>query len=112
MLIPINEARRTSRHRQAAAQCEVCDRAEEEIGERPSRAPSLLRNKDRLRPISCSRPTARCGPGRAVDTVANRGLASLEFTGTGAAKDLHSGRHGGGFTNPLARIAVSPATRA
>jgi acetylornithine deacetylase/succinyl-diaminopimelate desuccinylase-like protein len=38
-------------------------------------------------------------------TVANRGLAALEFTVTGAAKDLHSGRHGGGIHNPLAAIA-------
>ena len=38
-------------------------------------------------------------------TVANRGLTALEFTVTGAAKDLHSGRHGGGIHNPLAAIA-------
>jgi acetylornithine deacetylase/succinyl-diaminopimelate desuccinylase-like protein len=38
-------------------------------------------------------------------TVANRGLAALEFTVTGAAKDLHSGRHGGGIVNPLHAIA-------
>jgi acetylornithine deacetylase/succinyl-diaminopimelate desuccinylase-like protein len=38
-------------------------------------------------------------------TVANRGIAALEFTVTGAAKDLHSGRHGGGIHNPLAAIA-------
>jgi acetylornithine deacetylase/succinyl-diaminopimelate desuccinylase-like protein len=38
-------------------------------------------------------------------TVANRGIAELEFTVTGAAKDLHSGRHGGGIHNPLAAIA-------
>jgi acetylornithine deacetylase/succinyl-diaminopimelate desuccinylase-like protein len=34
-------------------------------------------------------------------TVANRGLAGLELTLTGPAKDLHSGRHGGGVANPL-----------
>jgi acetylornithine deacetylase/succinyl-diaminopimelate desuccinylase-like protein len=38
-------------------------------------------------------------------TVANRGLAALEFTLTGAAKDLHSGRHGGGVANPLQALA-------
>lgn len=38
-------------------------------------------------------------------TVANRGLAALEFTLTGAAKDLHSGRHGGGVANPLNAMA-------
>ncbi|MFI5310076.1 MAG: dipeptidase [Gemmatimonadales bacterium] len=38
-------------------------------------------------------------------TVASRGLAALEFTLTGAAKDLHSGRHGGGVANPLHAMA-------
>jgi acetylornithine deacetylase/succinyl-diaminopimelate desuccinylase-like protein len=32
-------------------------------------------------------------------TVASRGLAALEFTVTCAAKDLHSGRHGGAVNN-------------
>lgn len=39
-------------------------------------------------------------------TVANRGLAALEFTVKGAAKDLHSGRHGGGIANPLHAMAA------
>jgi acetylornithine deacetylase/succinyl-diaminopimelate desuccinylase-like protein len=43
-------------------------------------------------------------------TVANRGLAALEFTVTGAAKDLHSGRHGGSVANPLQAIAKLIAT--
>ena len=38
-------------------------------------------------------------------TVASRGLAGLEITLTGAAKDLHSGRHGGGVANPLHAMA-------
>lgn len=38
-------------------------------------------------------------------TVANRGICALEFAVTGAAKDLHSGRHGGGIANPLHAIA-------
>jgi len=38
-------------------------------------------------------------------TVANRGLAKLEFTLQGAAKDLHSGRHGGSVANPLHAMA-------
>ncbi|MGH6928789.1 MAG: M20/M25/M40 family metallo-hydrolase, partial [Dongiaceae bacterium] len=38
-------------------------------------------------------------------TVASRGLAALEFTLTGAEKDLHSGRHGGGIANPLHALA-------
>jgi acetylornithine deacetylase/succinyl-diaminopimelate desuccinylase-like protein len=38
-------------------------------------------------------------------TLANRGLAALELTLTGAAKDLHSGRHGGSVANPLHAMA-------
>ena len=38
-------------------------------------------------------------------TVASRGLAGLELTLTGAGKDLHSGRHGGGVANPLHAMA-------
>jgi acetylornithine deacetylase/succinyl-diaminopimelate desuccinylase-like protein len=38
-------------------------------------------------------------------TVANRGLAALEVTVTGPAKDLHSGRHGGSVANPLHALA-------
>ena len=38
-------------------------------------------------------------------TVANRGLAGLELTLTGPAKDLHSGRHGGAVANPLHAMA-------
>ncbi|HET6620019.1 MAG TPA: dipeptidase [Dongiaceae bacterium] len=43
-------------------------------------------------------------------TVASRGIAALEFTVTGAAKDLHSGRHGGGVANPLHAIAALVAS--
>ena len=38
-------------------------------------------------------------------TVASRGLASLDVTLTSAAKDLHSGRHGGSVANPLHAMA-------
>jgi acetylornithine deacetylase/succinyl-diaminopimelate desuccinylase-like protein len=38
-------------------------------------------------------------------TVANRGLAGLELTLKGPAKDLHSGRHGGAVANPLHALA-------
>src|SRR5207302_7502244 len=43
-------------------------------------------------------------------TVASRGLAGLELTLTGASKDLHSGRHGGGVANPLHGMARLIAT--
>ena len=39
-------------------------------------------------------------------TVASRGLCGLELTLTGAGKDLHSGRHGGGVANPLHAMAA------
>jgi acetylornithine deacetylase/succinyl-diaminopimelate desuccinylase-like protein len=39
-------------------------------------------------------------------TVASRGLCGLELTLTASAKDLHSGRHGGGVANPLHAIAA------
>ncbi len=38
-------------------------------------------------------------------TVASRGLCGLTLTLTAAAKDLHSGRHGGGVANPLHALA-------
>jgi acetylornithine deacetylase/succinyl-diaminopimelate desuccinylase-like protein len=38
-------------------------------------------------------------------TVASRGMLALELTVEGAAKDLHSGRHGGSAPNPLTAIA-------
>jgi acetylornithine deacetylase/succinyl-diaminopimelate desuccinylase-like protein len=38
-------------------------------------------------------------------TIASRGLCGLEVTLTGASKDLHSGRHGGGVANPLHAMA-------
>ena len=38
-------------------------------------------------------------------TVASRGLCGLSLTLTAAAKDLHSGRHGGGVANPLHAMA-------
>ena len=38
-------------------------------------------------------------------TVANRGMAGVELTLTAAAKDLHSGRHGGSVANPLHAMA-------
>jgi acetylornithine deacetylase/succinyl-diaminopimelate desuccinylase-like protein len=43
-------------------------------------------------------------------TVASRGLCGLELTVTAAAKDLHSGRHGGGVANPLTALARLIAT--
>jgi acetylornithine deacetylase/succinyl-diaminopimelate desuccinylase-like protein len=44
-------------------------------------------------------------PGVSSVNISSRGLISLEFTLTGPAKDLHSGRHGGGIMNPLSAMA-------
>jgi acetylornithine deacetylase/succinyl-diaminopimelate desuccinylase-like protein len=38
-------------------------------------------------------------------TVASRGLVALDVTVSGAAKDLHSGRHGGSAPNPIRALA-------
>jgi acetylornithine deacetylase/succinyl-diaminopimelate desuccinylase-like protein len=43
-------------------------------------------------------------------TVASRGIAALEFTVRGAAKDLHSGRHGGAVANPAQALATLVAS--
>ena len=43
-------------------------------------------------------------------TVASRGIATLEFAVASAAKDLHSGRHGGGVANPLQAMAGMAAS--
>lgn len=37
--------------------------------------------------------------------ISARGITALEFSLRGAAKDLHSGRHGGGVANPLHAMA-------
>ena len=49
-------------------------------------------------------------PDRPSITVATRGLVALEITVTGAAKDLHSGRHGGSAPNPIRALAKMLAT--
>ena len=43
-------------------------------------------------------------------TVASRGLVALDVTVTGAAKDLHSGRHGGSAPNPVRALTAMLAT--
>ena len=43
-------------------------------------------------------------------TVASRGLVALDVAVTGAAKDLHSGRHGGSAPNPIRALTHMLAT--
>jgi acetylornithine deacetylase/succinyl-diaminopimelate desuccinylase-like protein len=49
-------------------------------------------------------------PDRPSVTVASRGLLALEARVSGAAKDLHSGRHGGSAPNPIRALAALLAT--
>ncbi len=84
--------------------------AEEEIGS-PS-IPEILRS--RRDALACDVVlSADGGMWRADEpsiTISARGLASIDFTVTGARKDLHSGRHGGGVANPLHAAAALVAS--
>ena len=74
---------------------------EEESGS-PHFAPSIARLKDRL---ACDLVVSADGAMWRADlpsvTVASRGMLALDVTLHGAAKDLHSGRHGGSAPNPI-----------
>ena len=74
---------------------------EEESGS-PNFDPTVARLRDRL---ACDLVVSADGAMWRADlpsvTVASRGLAALEVTVEGAAKDLHSGRHGGTAPNPI-----------
>lgn len=78
---------------------------EEEIGS-PNLDPFIAQHRDLLAAdVVVSADGAMWRINEPSLTVASRGLAELEFTLTGAAKDLHSGRHGGGVANPLHAMA-------
>ena len=78
---------------------------EEEIGS-PSLDAFIREHKDLLAAdVVISADGAMWRSNEPSLTVATRGIAELEFTLTGAAKDLHSGRHGGGVANPLHAMA-------
>ena len=78
---------------------------EEEIGS-PSLDQFVAQHKELLRAdLVISADGAMWRPTEPSLTVASRGLAGLNFTLTAAAKDLHSGRHGGSVANPLHAIA-------
>ena len=74
---------------------------EEESGS-PNFDPTVARLKDRL---ACDLVVSADGAMWRADlpsvTVASRGLVAWEVTVEGAAKDLHSGRHGGSAPNPI-----------
>jgi acetylornithine deacetylase/succinyl-diaminopimelate desuccinylase-like protein len=78
---------------------------EEEIGS-PSLAPFVTRERERLRAdLVVSADGGMWRADHPSTMVSTRGLAALEFSLRGAAKDLHSGRHGGGVANPLHAMA-------
>lgn len=74
---------------------------EEESGS-PHFAPTVERLRERL---ACDLVLSADGAMWRADlpsvTVASRGLVALDVAVSGAAKDLHSGRHGGSAPNPI-----------
>jgi len=78
---------------------------EEEIGS-PSLDGFIAAHRELLKAdVVISADGAMWRPSEPSLTVASRGLAGLNFTLTSAAKDLHSGRHGGSVANPLHAMA-------
>ena len=83
---------------------------EEETGS-PHFEPTVARLRDRL---ACDVVVSADGAMWRADlpsvTVASRGLVALEVAVRGAAKDLHSGRHGGSAPNPLRALVAMLAS--
>jgi acetylornithine deacetylase/succinyl-diaminopimelate desuccinylase-like protein len=78
---------------------------EEEIGS-PSLVPFVTRERGRLAAdLVVSADGGMWRADHPSTMVSTRGMLKLEFTLRGAAKDLHSGRHGGGIANPLHALA-------
>jgi acetylornithine deacetylase/succinyl-diaminopimelate desuccinylase-like protein len=78
---------------------------EEESGS-PHFEPAVAALADRLRAdVVMSADGAMWRPDLPSVIVASRGMLGLAFTLEGAAKDLHSGRHGGSAPNPVRAIA-------
>jgi len=83
---------------------------EEESGS-PHFEPLVERIADRLKcDVVVSADGAMWRPDLPSVTVASRGLAALDVTVTGAAKDLHSGRHGGSAPNAARALVRMLAT--
>ena len=83
---------------------------EEESGS-PHFAPTVERLRERL---ACDLVVSADGAMWRADlpsmTVASRGLVALDATVEGAAKDLHSGRHGGSAPNAIGALTSMLAT--
>ena len=83
---------------------------EEESGS-PNFEPTLERLKDRLAcDVVLSADGAMWRPDLPSVTVAGRGLMALEVVVRGAAKDLHSGRHGGSAPNAVRALVTMLAS--
>ena len=111
MLIPIKVARAFFATRKALPiNVKFMFEGEEEIGS-PSLDAFIKQHKELLAAdVVISADGAMWRIDEPSLTVASRGLAGLELTLTGASKDLHSGRHGGGVANPLQAMARLIAT--
>jgi acetylornithine deacetylase/succinyl-diaminopimelate desuccinylase-like protein len=78
---------------------------EEEIGS-PSLSPFVVRERERLRAdLVVSADGGMWRADHPTTMISTRGMTGIEVTLRGAAKDLHSGRHGGGLANPLHAMA-------
>lgn len=111
LLIPILVAKAFhSLHGKLPLNMKIIIEGEEESGS-PHLAPTVALLKNRL---ACDVVISADGAMWRADlpsvTVASRGLAALEITVTGAAKDLHSGRHGGSAPNPIRALIHMLAT--
>ncbi|KAB0676810.1 M20/M25/M40 family metallo-hydrolase [Aureimonas leprariae] len=83
---------------------------EEESGS-PNFEPTVARLKDRLAAdLVLSADGAMWRADLPSVTVASRGLLGLDVRLTGAAKDLHSGRHGGSAPNPVRALVAMLAS--
>jgi acetylornithine deacetylase/succinyl-diaminopimelate desuccinylase-like protein len=107
LLIPILVAEAFLRVRGALPlNVKVLIEGEEEIGS-PSFAPAVARLEERLAcDLVVSADGARWRNDMPSVTVASRGMVALDVTVAGAAKDLHSGRHGGSAPNPIRALAA------
>ena len=106
MLIPIKVAAAFfATHQRLPLNVKLLFEGEEEIGSRHLEA-FIAEHKEMLAAdVVLSADGAMWRIDEPSLTVANRGLAALAITLTGAAKDLHSGRHGGSVANPLHALA-------
>jgi acetylornithine deacetylase/succinyl-diaminopimelate desuccinylase-like protein len=106
LLIPILVAKAYMRSEgRLPVNLKVLIEGEEESGS-PHFDATLQSYRDRLRcDLVISADGAMWRPDRPSMTVASRGLVAFEVTVNGAAKDLHSGRHGGSAPNPIAALA-------